>query len=301
VETREDCEVRRMGRYQYCKACSMWAMCHPGGILLRPCPPGMLWDDEFKVCRMQSSTCNRRDVIIPENAVAKADEDEERQAKTDAFQQFQDAVSSKSNLSPDSLSQIENTDSCVSRSCEGREVGRYAFCRSCRLYVHCSAKGRMIIMGCPPGLKWDDTHKRCKVLSSTCSLLDGPDDSSEEDQAEPAEGPAESVEDPMESVENPAESVEDPTESVEDPTESVEDPMDSVEDPTESVEDPAESVEDQTESVEDPAKSMEDPKESVEDNQESTESNEMETNDVFKDRPKFQDLYDALREKAHES
>jgi len=149
VQTREDCEVRRMGRYQYCKACSMWAMCHPGGIQLVPCPPGLLWDDEYKICRMESSTCKRRDIIIPDHpddqadeaeaeddeAEAVDDEAEAEHAKSEAFQ-FQDVISTRSNVSPDTSFLINNTDACVLNSCEGREVGRYAFCKSCRLYVH---------------------------------------------------------------------------------------------------------------------------------------------------------------------
>merc|ERR1712004_387840 len=246
--------------------------CHPGGILLTPCPPGLLWDDEFKICRMESSTCNRRDVIIPEHADGQAEEAKKTDAKPDALQTFQDV--SESNRSPDTLSLIRNTDDCVLNSCDGREVGRYAFCKSCRLYVYCNPKGRLVMQGCPPGLKWDDAHKRCKIVSSTCGLS-WPQDSSEEDTAE-------STEDHVESVE----SAEDPVESVE----STEDPAESVE----SVEDPGESAEDTTESTEDPA-------ESAEENLESAESKEVESNELYMDRPKIQDFIEALREKARKS
>merc|ERR1712004_813743 len=272
--------------------------CHPGGILLTPCPPGLLWDDEFKICRMESSTCNRRDVIIPEHADGQAEEAKKTDAKPEALQTFQDV--SESNQSPDTLSLIRNTDDCVLNSCDGKEVGRYAFCKSCRLYVYCNPKGRLVMQGCPPGLKWDDAHKRCKIVSSTCGLS-WPHDSSEEDTAESTEDPAESTEDPAESAEDPVESVEsaeDPVESAES-AESAEDPAESAES-VESAEDPVESAE-SVESAEDPAESAEDPAESAEENLESAESKEVESNELYMDRPKIQDFIEALREKARKS
>jgi len=104
----------------------------------------------------------------------------------------------------------------------------------------------MIMMGCPPGLKWDDAHKRCKITSSTCGLS------------------------------RPSNSSDDPDVSVEDPTESVNDPVETTEEPLESAGDPAE-------------------------NAEATQSMEAEANELNKERPKFQDLIEALREKARDS
>jgi len=317
VETREDCDVRRMGRYQYCKACSMYVFCKPGRMLIRPCLPGLEWDDKYKVCRMSSSTCDRLDLLpelsrkpgvedgrdlIPRPGVEdgrdllpKLKDNIIEEVLADNIYEVDDAIMveyAAMGIAPseelaaiafEGVQQVatyaESTDSCVLKSCEGRETGRYQFCKACSMFVYCAPGGRMFVKPCQPGLKWDDNHKVCRMSSSTCSTWDhitrpteAPEDNSVETPNSSVEEPETSVEEPDTSVEEPDTSVEEPDTSVEEPdisveesdTELVEEPDNSVEEPNTSVEKPDTSVEEPDTSVEEPDTSVEEPDTSVE-------------------------------------
>ena len=48
------------GFYQSCLGCTVYATCDAGGNLFdnRPCPPGLVWDNDVKQCRSSSGTCS---------------------------------------------------------------------------------------------------------------------------------------------------------------------------------------------------------------------------------------------------
>jgi len=56
----ESCTGLPIGDYQSCLTCSMYVSCVPGSLYptLRPCPSGLVWDDELKVCNWSSTTCD---------------------------------------------------------------------------------------------------------------------------------------------------------------------------------------------------------------------------------------------------
>ena len=45
-----------------CYTCRMYVVCAGKYLVLRPCPPGLVWDDDKKLCRRTSSTCDPNDV-----------------------------------------------------------------------------------------------------------------------------------------------------------------------------------------------------------------------------------------------
>ena len=54
----QTCEGIDNGNYQSCQSCNVYATCSNGFVIDgRPCGPGLVWDDEKKLCAYESSTC----------------------------------------------------------------------------------------------------------------------------------------------------------------------------------------------------------------------------------------------------
>merc|ERR1712178_320409 len=59
----ESCKGMPMGNYQSCYTCSMYITCAPGHYpMLRPCPSGLVWNDNLKVCHWSSLTCSEKEL-----------------------------------------------------------------------------------------------------------------------------------------------------------------------------------------------------------------------------------------------
>jgi len=53
-----DCSGLVKGNYQSCQGCTVYVTCTNGNMIdNRPCPAGLVWDDNFKICSETSTTC----------------------------------------------------------------------------------------------------------------------------------------------------------------------------------------------------------------------------------------------------
>ena len=140
------------GHYQSCNGCNKYATCHHGEMRdNKRCVSDYSWDDTFKRCRPQSSTCYPGCLgpVVP-----------------------------------------PVTCHCVDQ-CTGVPDGQHQSCESCRAYVLCRGGHLYQTLYCPQHFVWDDFLKRCDWVSSTCDPFcfdedggggGGEDMSSEEDE-----------------------------------------------------------------------------------------------------------------------
>ncbi len=121
------------GDYQSCCGCCVYATC-ANGILYdnRPCPAGLVWDDNLRRCEFTSSTCGTRSgyALV---AVAHG--------------------------------------KCVS-DCTNVPDGDYQDCKRCDGYVTCTNgilfERECAKSGSAEQLVWDDNDKKCEGISTTC-------------------------------------------------------------------------------------------------------------------------------------
>lgn len=124
------------GFYQSCDSCSDYITCSSSATYSKPCPEGLLWNDEAKQCASTSNTCPK--VGCGEQA-----------PKVD-------------------------TCNCID-SCDGMPDGDYQSCQGCYVYATCSNGILYDNRECPSGLVWDDNVKRCEWTSDTCGSDCQPD------------------------------------------------------------------------------------------------------------------------------
>ena len=130
VDCVSSCENMPDGDYQSCNGCNVYVTCSNEIIHdNRPCPDGLIWDDNLKRCQLTSDTCNSED--------GNNDDDQ-------------------NDICP-----------CVS-SCTGMPDGDYQSCNGCNVYLTCSNEITHDDRPCPDGLVWDDNLKRCEWESTTC-------------------------------------------------------------------------------------------------------------------------------------
>ena len=145
TEQEDDCIVSCSGLadgdYQSCLGCTVYASCVGGYIYdNRPCPGGLLWDDNLKQCAWESTTC----FDTPKKSIQSIQESEK----------------------PDNTEK-EPSEECVS-SCKDKPDGDFQSCEGCDVYLSC-VNGNIIDKRlCPPSTYWDDNAKSCLYESSTC-------------------------------------------------------------------------------------------------------------------------------------
>ena len=177
------CEGMEDGDYQSCEGCHVYATCS-NEILHdnRPCPDGLVWDDNAKRCEWTSDTCPGEDDNNDDdddgnndsndnnsNDDDSSDDDGNGNSDNDSSDGNGDGDSDDSNDSDGNgdSDDGQTTGECVS-SCEGMEDGDYQSCNGCHVYVTCSNEIMHDNRPCPDGLVWDDNLKRCEWESSTC-------------------------------------------------------------------------------------------------------------------------------------
>ena len=192
----DSCTGMPDGNYQSCHGCNVFATCSNGLLYdKRPCPAGLVWDDNKKRCEWKSDTCTRDPITgnCVSSCIGMKDGDYQSCKGCNVYASCSNEILYDNRPCPANLvwddnkkicdwtsetchvvsekgmKEATNTgDSCI-ESCQGLADGNYQSCQGCSVYASCSNEILIDNRPCPGGLVWDDNLKRCESTSATCT------------------------------------------------------------------------------------------------------------------------------------
>jgi len=139
--------------------CSTFIQCTAAGLAyVMPCPSGLQWNDDAKICDWpQQSTCGR--TPSPPTTTTTTTKNPTTTATTTT------TTSSPNTPIPGYNCPAED----VAGGCKGPKDCLYPNPSNCSTFIQCTAAGLAYVMPCPSGLEWNDNEKICDwPTQSTC-------------------------------------------------------------------------------------------------------------------------------------
>ncbi|XP_046572103.1 keratin-associated protein 9-2-like [Haliotis rubra] len=142
------CTGRTAGDYQWCQTCKKYVTCVNNVMMVRDCPPTLVWDNNSNRCETTSTTC-----VEPSTTTS---------ATTTSA-----TTTSATTTSATTTSATSYVNPCIT-SCVGQSNGNHQSCDSCNQFATCNSGVFTDNRPCPAATSWDDNEKECVGLSTTC-------------------------------------------------------------------------------------------------------------------------------------
>jgi len=159
--------------------CSSFIQCTAAGLAyVMPCPSGLQWNDNEKICDWPSqSTCGR--TPSPSTTTTTTTQRPTTTTTTSTTTQRPTTTTTTTTTTtsrPNTpISGYECPAGDIAGGCKGPKDCLYPNPSNCSTFIQCTAAGLAYVMPCPSGLQWNDDEKICDWPSqSTCGRTTSP-------------------------------------------------------------------------------------------------------------------------------